>query len=237
MLVGITCSLDTIKDSRGVTNERLFVPRPYSDAVVAAGGEPVLLPVVEPGRAAAMIGQLDALLISGGGFDIPPAFYGESPRPLLGPLCEERSSYERALALAAIDAGVPVLGVCGGMQLLNVALGGSLYQDLSERPGALGHQQAHDKRQPHHPVTLAAASRLRGICGADHLDVNSTHHQAVREPGRGLTVAATAADGVIEAIELEGTGFVVGVQWHPESLTDRREHLAIYTALIAAARR
>jgi putative glutamine amidotransferase len=236
MLVGITCSLDAVTDSRGATTERLFVPRAYSDAVVAAGGEPVLLPVLEISRVPDYVGRLDALVVSGGGFDIPPAFYGEAAHPKLGPLCEERSTSERALAIAAIERGLPLLGICGGMQLLNVALGGSLYQDLSDKPGASSHQQPHDKRRPHHPVIIVPSSRLGAICGVSRLDVNSTHHQAVKALGRGLRVVGTAPDGVIEALELEGPGFAMGVQWHPESLTAGPEHLAIYAALVAAAR-
>ena len=117
-----------------------------------------------------------------------------------------------------------------------MSLGGSLYQDLSEKAGVLVHQQPHDKRRPQHSVAVVAASQLARICGVTHLEVNSTHHQAVKVLGRGLTISATAPDGVIEAIELDGSGFVIGVQWHPEALTDRPAHRALYTALIAAAR-
>ena len=235
MLVGITSSLETVLDSRGVENPRLSVPRAYSDAVSMAGGIPVLLPIGDLQQLPGLLDRIDAVVISGGGFDIPPALYGEPPHPKLGPLCEERSLFERALVLAAIERDLPLLGICGGMQVLNVSLGGSLVQDLSEKPGAAEHQQPHDKRRPQHEVTIAADSLLARTCGATRIQVNSTHHQAVKDLGRGLTASATSPDGVIEAVELANRRFVLGVQWHPESLTDRQEHRAIYAALIEAA--
>jgi len=236
MLVGITCSLETVHDARGVDNPRLVLPRAYTDAIVAAGGEPVLLPILEARHAARLLDHLDALVISGGAFDVPPSFYGELPRAKLGPLCEERSTFERALALTAVERDLPLLGVCGGMQLLNAILGGSLFQDLSELAGAANHQQPHDKRRPYHSVKIEAQSLLAKICdNRTELEVNSTHHQAVKAVGKGLVASARAPDGVIEAVELPHRRFVLGVQWHPESLIDVPAHKAIYEALILAA--
>jgi putative glutamine amidotransferase len=137
---------------------------------------------------------------------------------------------------AAMQAGIPVLGVCGGMQLLAVELGGTLWQDIrDELPGAFDHEQTHDPREPAHGASIEAGTLLSSIVGAAEIQVNSTHHQAVREAGR-ARVSAVSPDGVIEAIELAGDRFALGVQWHPELLATP-EHLRIYKALVAAARR
>ncbi len=235
MLIGITCNIEARIDAkRGCPADVFLTPRAYADAVARTGATPVLLPPVPPSHIEPLVGRLDALVISGGAFDVPPAYYHEPTRPLCGPQNDERSRFERALIQAGLAVALPMLGVCGGMQILNVTLGGGLFQDLSERPGSGEHQQPHDKRQPQHPLRLAPGSRLAQIAGRTNLMANSTHHQAVRTLGTGLQVSATAPDGVIEAIEAPGPNFVLGVQWHPESL-ELQEHQAIYQALTKAA--
>ncbi len=235
VLIGLTCDHETITDSRGAPAPRYLAPEPYVRAVARAGAVPVLLPHAELDDLEELLGPLGALVVTGGDFDLPPSYYGEAQRPCTRRLLEARSNFERALCRAALHAGKPLLGVCGGMQLLNVVLGGTLFQDRSERPGTLDHEQPHDRREPHHEVEIARDSRLRRICGAHTLAVNSTHHQMVRDLGAGVIASAVAPDGVIEAIEVSGRPLTLGVQWHPE-LLDAPEHQAIYTALVRAAR-
>jgi putative glutamine amidotransferase len=132
---------------------------------------------------------------------------------------------------------MPLLGICGGMQLLNVACGGSLHQHVPEDLGVEGHQQPPPKDEPSHGVEIAPGSLLARLCGPDRLQVNSTHHQAVKAAGEGLRITAHALDGVIEAIESTTHAFALGVQWHPESLRHHARHLAIYRGVVEAADR
>jgi putative glutamine amidotransferase len=213
---------------------RYELKQAYADAVLAAGGLPVVLPFSEDETAPAeAVALCDALLITGGAFDIPPEMYGARRHARLGELKPQRSQYERRLLQAALFRDLPVLGICGGMQLLAVEGGATLYQDLrDELPSAFDHEQRHDPREPAHPARIAKETLLHQITGAEVLQVNSTHHQAVREPG-GCVVSAVSPDGVVEAIELPGR-FALGVQWHPELLAEP-EHLGLYKALVRAA--
>jgi putative glutamine amidotransferase len=207
----------------------------YADAVLAAGGLPIILPYSEDENAPKQAIELcDGLVITGGAFDISPELYGAKLRSnRLGPLKVGRTAYEQRVLRAALDADLPVLGICGGMQLLAVELGGSLYQDIADEvPGAFDHEQKLDPRKPGHPVRLVEGSALHTIVGARDIQVNSTHHQAVRDAGR-AKVSALAPDNVVEAIELPGK-FALGVQWHPELLAGL-EHLALYRALVQRA--
>jgi putative glutamine amidotransferase len=206
----------------------VLLPASYVQQVTAAGGVPVLLPPVA-GMAAA-VSRLDGLILTGGG-DIDPGRYGETPHPRTTRVSEPRDAAELALASAAFGTGLPVLGVCRGMQLLNVARGGTLRQHLADdaghtaAPGSFGS----------HPVRVGRGTRLATILGggADQIDVPTAHHQAVDALGDGLVATAWAADGVVEAVELNAAGdpFVLAVQWHPEAGTDRR----LIEALVAAA--
>jgi putative glutamine amidotransferase len=204
----------------------------YADAVLAAGGLPIVLPYSEDETSPQQVTELcDGLVITGGAFDIPPELYKARKRSdLLGPMKRGRTAYEQRVLKAALDAGLPVLGICGGMQLLAVEAGGTLYQDIcDEVPGAFDHEQKQDPREPGHPVRVVENSALHGIVGTQTLSVNSTHHQAVKDAGR-ARVVAYAPDTIVEAIELPGR-FAIGVQWHPELLAGAA-HLALYRALV-----
>lgn len=236
-VIGITPDVGQTAASAGRPSvSRYELKQAYADAVLAAGGLPIVLPYSEDETAPAeAVALCDAVVITGGAFDIPPEAYGARAHRRLGPLKRERTQYEQRLLRAALAADLPVLGVCGGMQLLAVELGGTLYQDLrDELPSAFDHEQKIDPREPGHPVHIVEGSALEAIVGVRELLVNSTHHQAVREPGRAV-VCATSPDGVIEAIETPDR-FALGVQWHPELLA-APQHLALYRALVQRARR
>ncbi len=231
--VGITCDFEIKVDSRGQEIGRYVLSEAYVDAVLRAGAEPLLLPHLSTHNTLSLLGFLDALVVSGGDFDIPPDLYGEEPRPKLGKVLKKRSLFELHLCRAALENDIPVLGVCGCMQLLNVALGGTLYQDVSERPGTANHVQPQKKNLPHHTITIAPQTRLFTIAAQDTWEVNSTHHQLVHKLGRGLVVSAQAPDGAVEAIELRGVHFALGVQWHPEAMASSEQD-RIYQALVEA---
>jgi putative glutamine amidotransferase len=202
------------------------LPQNYSEQVAAAGGVPVLLPP-RPGSERA-VARLDALIISGGP-DIEPGHYGAQADPSTTSVRPERDAAEIALFRTALAAGMPVLGICRGMQLMNVALGGTLIQHLPELVGHDGHSPTPGTMGTHE-VTVAASGRLSGLLGPGPLSVPTHHHQGVDVLGPGLTATAWAADGLVEAIELDRP-FAVGVQWHPEAGEDPR----LFQALVAAA--
>ena len=200
----------------------------YVSAVRSAGGVPLLLP---PGDAdpTEALARVDGVLLTGGHFDIHPRWYGEAVTGRLDRVEDLRTEAELTLARCAIESDKPVLGICGGMQALAVANGGSLIQDLppGHGPGEVVHEQPTDPVQGWHAVRVA--SRMQALLG-DGLVVNSTHHQAVREPGRDFLPSGWAEDGVIEAMHNPNHRFAVGVQWHPELMGDLR----LYAALVAA---
>lgn len=227
--VGLTLDVD-----RG--GGRYTLEARYVEAVLAAGGLPILLPHARD-VAGAYLALLDALVVTGGAFDVPPELYGEARRDVCGALQPERTAFERDLVEAALAARLPVLGVCGGMQLMNVVRGGTLHQDLPADTGIAGHEQPAPKDAPSHDVLVAPGTQLASLVGAGPLPVNSTHHQAVKEPGAGVLVSARAADGVVEAIELPDLPFALGVQWHPEAVARHEpRHAALYRGLVQAAR-
>lgn len=212
---------------------------PYADAVIRAGGLPLILPYAEEQSCIdSYLDRISGLLITGGAFDVSPALYGEASRPGLGTIKESRTAFEAALTRGALQRGLPVLGICGGMQLLNVVAGGTLIQDIArEVPHALTHEQTHDRARPQHPVDVKDGTLLAELMGKGQLMVNSTHHQAVSKLGKEVVVSAVASDGVIEAIELRSPSFAIGVQWHPELLIQSIPiHLALYRGLVNRAR-
>jgi len=216
----------------------------YLQALLDHGAIPVILPVTtKPAQVKTMIERLSGVMLAGGNFDVPPAFYGEKNKRWLGKLKPERSEFELLLLKTALERDLPVLGICGGLQLLNVARGGTLYQDiLKERPGSRNHQQQVSRTRPSHQVTAPPGTLFHRIVGGVRLRselklrVNSTHHQAVKDLGRGVVAGAVAADGVIEAIELADRRFALGVQWHPELLYPRHpEQSRIFKAFVGRA--
>ncbi len=206
----------------------------YFAAVRRAGGLPVALPH-EPEDAAAYLDRIDGLIIPGGGFDVDPALFGAATRHASVTTKDRRTAFELAITRAAVTRDMPVLGICGGEQLLNVALGGTLIQHIpDEVEGALAHEQANPRTETGHSVRVVAGTLLHGIVGADEIEVNSAHHQAVRDLAPGLVVAAIAPDGVIEGIEDSRRRFCLGVQWHPEFALGAGDD-RIFAALAAAA--
>ena len=208
----------------------VFVGQAYLRAIEAAGGLPIVLPPgpVEP--LSQVIDAADAVVLTGGNVDVHPHLYGEEPEGRLDRIEPERTARELSLAQYCLSEGVPVLGICGGMQVLAVAAGGRLIQDiLTENPNALEHEQPTDPATPWHDVQLSKpASQWLG----EHLSVNSTHHQAVRDPGS-LVACGWSSDGIIEAIADPAHPFALGLQWHPELL----KQYAAYRGLIEAASR
>lgn len=201
-----------------------------TQAVEKAGGRTILIPMIEDAdELAAFIEQLDGVLLPGGA-DVPPDMYGEDAHPSVRLLERGRAEHLVAVTRLAIERDTPVLGICLGAQVLNVALGGTLVQDIpSEVPDALVHRGDNAR----HTVSVVTGSRLSGIVGTE-LTVNSSHHQAIDRLGIGLVVTARAPDGVVEGIELPPARFVVGVQWHPERLLDQPEQRALFKAFVNA---
>jgi putative glutamine amidotransferase len=203
----------------------------YMEAIAGAGGLPVALPH-HAALAEAYLNELDALVVTGGAFDVDPWLYGAAERHATVTLKEERTATELALLNGALERNLPVLGICGGQQLLAVALGGTLIQHI---PDAVADALEHEHHHPGHAVTIVPGTLLHRIVGAAVMRVNSSHHQAVREPGPIARVDAVAPDGVIEGIEDTRLRFCLGVQWHPEFLGDPGDR-RILEALIAACR-
>jgi putative glutamine amidotransferase len=206
----------------------------YCNAVRHAGGLPVLLPH-EPDAAELYLDRIQGLIVTGGGFDIDPVLWGAGSRHPTVTTKDRRTAFELAATRGALTRDLPVLGICGGQQLLNVALGGSLIQHIpDEVPGALAHKQTNPRNEAGHTVRIVAGTVLHGIAGADRLGVNSAHHQAVKNAGPGVVIDALAEDGVVEGIEDPRRRFCLGVQWHPEfeiNEADRR----IFRAFVEAA--
>lgn len=220
VVLGLSCGLMPPDPTRA-----LFKGKPLaygeghlSDAFARAGALPVLLPkLADPDQLAALVDVIDALVLSGGS-DVSPEVYGEVALRPEWSGDPERDHYERHLIAAALAAGTPILGVCRGAQILNAALGGGLYQDITAQvEGALVHRDWDRYDDNSHAVTIAAGSFLADVYGAGDLRINSVHHQSIRSLAPGLRAVATAPDGIIEAIErIDDAQFLLGVQWHPE---------------------
>jgi putative glutamine amidotransferase len=188
----------------------------YCDAVARAGGLPMPLPH-EPDLAAEYLARIDGLLITGGAFDVDPSLFGAATRHATVKTKDRRTAFEYAITRGAIEADKPVLGICGGQQLMNVVLGGTLIQHIpDEIENPLPHEQPNPRTEPGHNVRIVAGTLLHRVVKELELPVNSAHHQAVKDVGEGVVVNAVAPDGVIEGIEDPRRRFVIGVEWHPE---------------------
>ncbi|GGK86622.1 gamma-glutamyl-gamma-aminobutyrate hydrolase [Sphaerisporangium melleum] len=226
-VIGITCYVEPA----AFTVWRMpaaLLPYGYVEHVERAGGQPVILPPA--GDPAPLAARLDGLIVAGGG-DVDPGRYAAPPHPRTGYIRKFRDEAEFALVGAALDAGLPLLGVCRGMQVLNVHLGGTLHQHLPDVTGHDGHSPAPGEFG-HLPVTVEPGSRLAEVLGPGKAEAAHYHHQAVDRLGVGLTVSATCDDGTIEAVELAGHPFALAVQWHPEAAEESR----LFEALVTAAR-
>jgi putative glutamine amidotransferase len=223
-IIGITATLKEDVDTVAERPLGRFVRADldYVEGVAGAGGAPVVLPPVgEESAAEALIHSLDGLLLSGGS-DLDPSYYGEKPVSELGVTLPERDAFEMALVGLALRRGMPVFGICRGMQVLNVALGGTLYQDLPSQweQDPLKHRQDTPKWQPTHEVRVSEGSYIAEVMGRESVKVNSYHHQGIRDLAEGLVVTGRSSDGVIEAVEAEDLSerWLLGVQWHAEAM-------------------
>ena len=242
-LIGVTASL---KEDEGSVAHRplgsyVRADMDYVSGVAQAGGTPVVLPPITE-VAEEMVQEIDGLLLSGGS-DLDPSYYGEDPLPELGVTVPGRDAFEMTLLEHALRRGIPVFGICRGMQVLNVALGGTLYQDLPSQlhPDLIAHRQQSPKWQWTHEVEVDGDSHVAGIMGTTELRVNSYHHQAIKDLAEPLVAVAHASDGVIEIVESRNFSkrWLVGVQWHAEAMRDVEgsEHRNLFEAHVAAAER
>jgi len=216
--------------------ERSYVNNDYVAAVERAGGIPLILPVVRGQDVAERQTECaDALLISGG-YDIDPLLYGEEPHRALEFVYRDTDIFQLRTIKTALAKGQPLLAICKGIQLLNVACGGTIYQDLDEIPDSfVKHSQNRKRSCPSHTVVAEEGSVIAELLGTT-FPVNSYHHQAVKDVGRGLKVTSRAMDGVAESLEMEGESFVVGVQWHPEMMmSGGDEMLPLFLRLVEEA--
>lgn len=214
-IIGISTSTITIKRPEEVTSfQANYTPRDFSQAIERAGGLPFLLPICQEDLAKDLVRHIDGLVLTGG-HDLSPHLYKQEPRQSIGEILPDRDQFEMALLSQAIKQGKPVLGICRGLQLINVYYGGTLYQDLSENEQiVLQHNQRTPGKHATHQILIEANTRLEQILEGQTM-VNSFHHQAINQLGQGLQVSARSNDQVIEAIEAESDN-ILAVQWHPE---------------------
>lgn len=207
----------------------------YIKAIEQAGGGPIVLPpALSPSAGVKLLSLADGLLLTGGN-DLSPFLYGREPHPQLGDGAVRRDEQEPLLIKEALRLGLPILGVCRGMQIINVTLGGTIIQHINqEGPEAIQHRQNSPGWRRHHHVDIKSGTRLAGILGSGAIGVNSHHHQAVEKLAPGLEVSAYAPDGTIEAVE-SASPWITGVQWHPEMMFEHYpEFLKIFQAFVAA---
>lgn len=245
-VIGLTCCSDS-----DMEEPRYIVSKAYIDAIQAAGGIPVVLPSTfrderegeseDPLKD--LLERIDGLLLTGG-VDVNPILYGEEPHPKLGRIDPLRDEFELDLIRRALECGMPVLGICRGIQVLNIVAGGENYQDIAslEIPNPIKHMQNGPRWSYSHTVEMEEGSRLQVLLGQRRVFVNSFHHQAIKSVAPGFRVSARAGDGIIEAIEMVGPEgddhFVMGVQWHPETMYRRDQGAAaIFEGFVEACRR
>ena len=239
-IIGITPDFNSgDREDMGGKEPTYFLRARYVEAIEDAGGLPLVFPLVRDlPRQRFLLSQVDGLLVTGSGSDLAPELYGERQRYKFRRMSSQRSDLELGMAKLAYQVDVPTLGICGGMQSMNVALGGTLIQDIpSQLDTSIAHQPPGSATKPAHVVTVAPRSLLRRVTRLGTIHVNSSHHQSVNKVARSLVASAVATDGVIEAIETSSRRFYLGVQWHPEFLyTHDPIQKRLFQALIKAAK-
>jgi putative glutamine amidotransferase len=234
-LIGITCGTSALDPAAKNPQDR--INRAYSAAVLQAGGAPVIVPVIESdGAGEALLERLDGLLVSGG-YDVAPCLYGEETLNDTVEIDGPRDRSELPFLKAAVERNIPMLCICRGIQSLNVALGGTLFQDLpAQRPSEVQHRQAEARDAATHSIHIESGSLLAKTVGMGEMGVNSFHHQALKDVAPGLVVTARAEDGVVEAVERPGSKFLLAVQFHPEETATWCERSrSLFRALCEAA--
>jgi len=236
-VIGITLDSEEASAKKGAYSNMPWyaIRQNYCDAVADAGGLPIALPHNQ-NLAGEYLEAVSGLVITGGAFDVDPALFGETKRHATVTLKEDRTAFEMAVTRGALERDMPVLGICGGQQLLHVALGGTLIQHIPDAvENALAHEQPNPRHEPGHSVTISEGTLLHDIVGVDEMNVNSAHHQAAADAPGDVIVNARSTDGVIEGIEGRGLSFCLGVQWHPEYEVDQADR-RIFAAFVEAAR-
>jgi putative glutamine amidotransferase len=242
-IIGVTPDFNAgDRKDMGGREPTYFLRARYANAIEDLGGIPLILPLAADSTARRqLLKGIDGLLLTGSGPDLPPSLYRERQRYTFRTMSRKRYDFELEMTRLAASTNTPLLGICGGMQTLNVAFGGSLIQDIPSQYHAPLEHRASPATRPSHDVTIAPNTLLRRIVGQARIRVNSSHHQSVKDVAPPLIATAVAPDGVIEAIEADDPSrrrFLLGVQWHPEFLYDRHEvHKRLFTALIKAARK
>jgi putative glutamine amidotransferase len=230
-IIGIGSDVHHVEGSR----DSAFSYLTYVEAVRKAGAIPVLIPP-QPENAAEVVEQLDGILLAGGE-DADPALYNEERHPTVTDTMDpRRQGNDVALARAARERGIPTLGICLGMQVMNVAAGGSLVQDIDSQVGTEIQHASRPENRARHDVLVEQGTRIASILPATELNVNSSHHQAVRNLAEGLRITAHAPDGIVEGLEDPRHPFYVGVQWHPEDMPGEASAEALFGAFVQAAR-
>ena len=229
--------MDTFVRENDEGKHNYFITGYYAEAVIRAGGTPVMLPACSDDEVIqSHLDLIDGLILIGGN-DVSPELYGDEKQlPITKPSPELRQKFNQSLAKGALERDLPVLGICMGCQALNVAAGGTLFQDIPSQVKGCDIRHSYKLLScPFHNVRIEKGSLLYRIVEKEVLEVNTSHHQAVRDPGKGFMVTARSEDGIIECIENPEKNFALGVQWHPEIIHERPDHLALFRALVQAS--
>jgi putative glutamine amidotransferase len=230
-IVGVGCDILAEAGKR----DRAFTYTTYTEALRQAGAIAVLIPP-QPENAAELIDGLDGIVLAGG-YDCDPRVYGEEAHPTVEPMDPRRQNNDLTLARLARERGIPTLGICLGLQVMNVAAGGTLVQDIDSQMQSEIQHASEPEDRARHAVTVEKGTKLASILGARAIDVNSSHHQAIKNLADGLRLTAHAPDGVVEGLEDPKHPFYVGVQWHPEDMPGDESAASIFGAFVQAARR
>jgi len=239
-LIGVTTSEVRTAESVDPTPEgepprrEMALGLTYLRALEAAGALPVVMPPLDEAAIEPLLDRFDGICLSGGP-DLDPETYGAKPHPELGPIEQDLDRFELAVARSADARGVPILAICRGTQALNIVRGGTLHQHIPEHSGEIRHRQSEPGDIPTHDVRIDPESRLARLLGTDSIDVNSFHHQAIDRLGSGLVVTARSPDGEIEAVEDPERRFLLGVQWHAETLVHREAEGELFKSFVEAA--